>query len=335
MDVGLAMGWKLILGRLRGSWADYPRVRRLVRAVPARPPIFLTGSHRSGTTWLASMLAASGIWYIHEPFNPNKGRWSEMFSYRRAGTPSPDVDALAADVLAGGFREALGMPNSDRPWMPLRALGAPFSTLLVKDPLACLLTSYLADRFGVQPLVLFRHPAGFAASIIRLGWRQAKFLEAMLRDEALMADHLEPQRALLERYSREESLGATAALHGALYRVLWRWTQQGIGRALSFETLCADPIGEVERLFGELGLPYDERVREQHVRLCLGRVQPAASYRAHAVERNSRAMADGWRETLDSGQLSLLRGVWEQFEVPLYDSSREWELPGWVRESAQ
>ena len=320
------MNWKLTLGRMHASWREYPGVRERAAAVPARPPIFLTGSHRSGTTWLANMLAASGMWYVHEPFNPNKGRWPEMFTYRRAGTPSPDVDALMEEVLAGGFREALGMPNADRAWMPLRAFGAPFSTLLVKDPLACLLTGYLAERFAVQPLVLFRHPAGFAASIIRLGWRQAKFLQAMLRDEALMADHLEPQRALLEKHAREESLGSVAALHGALYRVLWRGTQQGVGRALSFESLCMDPIGGAERLFGELGLPYDERVREEHVRLCLGEAQPSANYRAHAVERNSRAMADGWRKTLDSHQLSLLREIWEQFEVPLYDNAAEWEL---------
>ena len=321
------MNWKLALGRLHGSWTDYPRARRRIAAIPARPPIFLTGTHRSGTTWLAKMLAASGIWYVHEPFNPNKNRWPEMFTYRRPGTRSAEVDALVADILAGGFREALRIPDADEGWMPLRLFGAPFSAMLLKDPLACLLTGYLAKRFGMQPLVLFRHPGGFAASVRHLGWPQAKFLQQILRDEALMADHLEPQRVLLEKYAGEEGLGTIAALHGALNRVLWRFTQKGIGRPLSFEELCLDPIANGKRLFVELGLPYDERVHQEHVRLCLGKAQPEQAYSAHAVERNSRAMADAWRAGFDREQMAVLRGVWERFEVPLYDAGSDWELP--------
>ena len=34
-------------------------------------PIVVTGSHRSGTTWVGRMLCLSGeAGYIHEPFNP-------------------------------------------------------------------------------------------------------------------------------------------------------------------------------------------------------------------------------------------------------------------------
>jgi len=66
------MNWKLLAGRLRDAWLDYPAARRRIAAVPHGPPIFLTGTHRSGTTWLAGMLAASGIWYVHEPFFPGR-----------------------------------------------------------------------------------------------------------------------------------------------------------------------------------------------------------------------------------------------------------------------
>src|SRR5947209_3701161 len=35
-----------------------------------RKPILVTGSHRSGTTWVGKMLAATpSVGYIHEPFN--------------------------------------------------------------------------------------------------------------------------------------------------------------------------------------------------------------------------------------------------------------------------
>lgn len=59
------MNWKLLAGRLRDAWLGYPSARKRIASVPHGRPIFLTGTHRSGTTWLAGMLAASGIWYVH------------------------------------------------------------------------------------------------------------------------------------------------------------------------------------------------------------------------------------------------------------------------------
>ncbi|HFQ91935.1 MAG TPA: hypothetical protein ENK29_03550, partial [Chromatiales bacterium] len=35
-------------------------------------PILVTGSHRSGTTWVGRMLTVSpALYYVHEPFNPS------------------------------------------------------------------------------------------------------------------------------------------------------------------------------------------------------------------------------------------------------------------------
>ena len=43
----------------------------LVNMSSNRKKILLTGSHRSGTTWVAKMIAAApSVGYIHEPFNP-------------------------------------------------------------------------------------------------------------------------------------------------------------------------------------------------------------------------------------------------------------------------
>ncbi|HET7483187.1 MAG TPA: sulfotransferase family protein, partial [Actinomycetota bacterium] len=37
------------------------------------PPIVVTGSHRSGTTWVGRIMALSrGTGYIHEPLNPSR-----------------------------------------------------------------------------------------------------------------------------------------------------------------------------------------------------------------------------------------------------------------------
>ena len=74
--------------------------------------ILVTGSHRSGSTWVGRMLAASpGVRYISEPFSVNSpsgvcradfGRWYTYVSDENAA----DYEDAIADTL--GFRYALG-----------------------------------------------------------------------------------------------------------------------------------------------------------------------------------------------------------------------------------
>ena len=307
---------------------EYPAVRRKVASVPAGRPIFLTGTHRSGTTWLAKMLAASGIWYVHEPFAPMKGRWPRCFDFRQSAIPDAEVDRHFSDVLAGGFRAALNLPNADHPLMPLRLLKPRFQRLLVKDPLACLLTEYLTQRFDLQTIILFRHPAGFVASICRLGWPRAEFLKQFLLDEPLMDAHLESHRPLIEKASKQDDLVAAATLCGALNLVLWRFVQQGVGKPLIFEELCSNPLDQLKALFAELGLPYDDRVRDAHHAACFGKQQEVAEYHPHAVARNSALMARSWTNQLSEDEIAQVRRIWDQFEVPLYQEEIDWTLVG-------
>ena len=67
------MNLKLQLGKLVCAYKEYPQQLNTFRKFPVGKPIFLTGTHRSGTTWIAKMLAPPGIWHLHEPFNPNQG----------------------------------------------------------------------------------------------------------------------------------------------------------------------------------------------------------------------------------------------------------------------
>ncbi|MFT3807421.1 sulfotransferase [Arenimonas sp.] len=318
------MNLRLLAGRLREAWVEYPAARRAIKAVPAGRPIFLTGAHRSGTTWLASMLACSGIWYVHEPFAPYKGRWPSSFSYRPMAERDDSVDELFTEVLNGGFRSALGLANADHPLMPLRIVPPSFDRLLVKDPLACLLTGYLTKRFDLRSLVLFRHPAGFASSVCRLGWPRGAFLRQFLDDRTLMEDHLEPYRALLERHAGEDSLASAAVLHGAINRVLWHWVELGIAQPLVFEHLCDQPIARLEALFGALDLPYNEQVRDAHMAACLGDEKASAEYLPHEIHRNSMAMSRSWVAQVDDAGLRTVREIWDAFQVPLYQSDQDW-----------
>jgi hypothetical protein len=318
------MTLKLTIGQLFEAWRSYPTARRKLQSVPRGRPIFLTGTHRSGTTWCGAMLAASGLWYIHEPFNPAKGKWPKTFTYARPQLANVEIDRVTQEILSGRFREALHLPYSDHPLMPLRAFPQPFRRILIKDPTACLLTGYLSNRFDFETFVLFRHPAGFASSVSRLKWPIAKFVRTLLASRPLMEDHLAPHRKLLARHAHEEGIAATATLHGALSAVLWRNVQQGVGRPLIFEKLCDAPIDRFAELFALLDLPYDDNVRRTHEALCLNQQLVGSSYAPHAVQRNSFTEAHSWKTQLKQDDIAIVREIWEQFGVPLYRHDHEW-----------
>ncbi|MCC9601230.1 hypothetical protein LOC67_11795 [Stieleria sp. JC731] len=271
------------------------------------------------------MLADPGLWYIHEPFNPNKGFWPDEFSYVPSGESSPEVDTYFSGLLSGRYRGTSLYPNTDLPWMPLRLIRPPIRRVLIKDPLACLLSPYLADRFKLRTVVLFRHPAGFVASVLRLGWPIAKFIQQFLSNDGLMADHLSRHSELLTKHQFGSDAPAAAVLHGSLNTVLWNLIQKRPGTDwYRFEDLCENPIARFQQVFATLGLPYTEHTRLRHESLCFRGDSDPASYHPHSVRRLSLAMGTSWKDELTSNQVNQIRDIWEQFEIPLYQGLDDW-----------
>jgi hypothetical protein len=314
-------GWRLDAGKLRDAWLAYPTQHREIRQCAAGKPIFIGGAHRSGTTWFAQMLAVPGLWYIHEPFNPNKEIWQEAFSYVRPGDESTAVNVYFRSLLQGEFRETANMPHCDHPLMPLRLMKPSIQRTMIKDPLACLLTGYRAAHFDILPIVLFRHPAGFVASVTRLGWPVGEYLSSFLKRADLMEDHLEPYRELMEKHQHSDGIEAAALLHGVLNVVQWNQIQANPAiRYYVFEELCQDPLSAFEKIFRDLNLPYNSATRDIHTALCLGGSRDPGDYHTHAVARNSIAMADSWKRQLDEGSVETIMKHWQLFSIPLYET---------------
>jgi hypothetical protein len=273
------------------------------------------------------MLAPPGLCYVHEPFNPVKRIWRQSFPYHRSNSRSHAIDGVISRILGGGYRQTWMMNNTSLPSMPLRMLGSPVSRIMIKDPLACLLTEYLFRCFSLMPLVLFRHPAGFVSSVIRLKWPSGSYLSEFLERDELMADHLEPYRQLMQSHVARNDVYSASVLYSVLNKVLWNQVQANPGiRYRRFEDLCRNPLVEFKAIYGEFNLPYTPETAEMHSRLCFNGPSNPDAYHIHAVDRNSAAMADSWKKQLSEADATAVRNVWTQFDVPLFTESDEWRL---------
>src|SRR6185295_18589108 len=124
--------------------------------------------------------------------------------------------------LHGKHRHLAQSPGRTQHWlMPLRILPPPISRALIKDPIACLMSEYLSQQFGLTTIVLFRHPAGFVSSMIRLKWCPKKVLEQFLACEPLMAEWLAPFASCIESSKMKDPVESATALYGCLNTVLW------------------------------------------------------------------------------------------------------------------
>jgi hypothetical protein len=294
-------------------------------------PILVTGAHRSGTTWVGKMLAlAPGVAYLHEPFSPktpkglspagfdryftvvtaaNEGRY-------RAGlqrTLEQRYDLGAQLRSARSWRDVARIP---RDYVRLRRTRSSSERALVKDPIALLSAEWLAESFGMVVVVLIRHPAAFAASLKRLGWKHsfATFIqdgqvpevvrpfEAEIREQAIRPGEILAQAALLWRL---------------LYNAVDGYRERHPDWAfVRHEDASAASVATFERLYAQLGLDFTAGAREAIVRASAAD-NPAELTTPHAVELDSAASLGRWRDDLTTAEIETLRertrDVWPRF----------------------
>ena len=245
----------------------------LAPVAPQAGPILVTGSHRSGSTWVGNVLAlAPRTGYVHEPFNTKTRagicdvRFPSDFFHvtaeNEAAYLGPLRDTLAWRYALGPEIRALRTPRDAarmaRDLAYTEAKRRSRARVIMKDPLALFSADWLSRRFDMPVVVIIRHPAAFVASLIAANW--VRFPFRILRDqERLMADRLAPFRA---------DIAAAAETHPDPVGVgvlLWRAIHHHI-RLLQdehpdwifvrHEDLSREPVAAFREVYRRLSLPF-------------------------------------------------------------------------------
>lgn len=286
-------------------------------------PILVTGAHRSGTTWVGRVLAASAtpVGYIWEPFNPRHRlgtfpiRFPHYFHYlcaeNGASCAGPIADMLAFRYRLPAELRSLRSPRDagrmGRDWWHFVRSRRRNATPLLKDPIALFSSGWLAETFDMRVLVLIRHPAAFADSIRRRGWRHrfADFLEQPL----LMRDFLGPYeggiRAASDRPPEilDEAILLWNILYGTAARLQDTHPEWAFAR---HEDLAREPVGGFRDLYSQLGLRWSGAV-EQLVLRTSDASNPADAVRVDSIRRNSAEQARSWRAHLSAEEIARIR----------------------------
>jgi hypothetical protein len=275
----------------------------MISEAPGKP-ILVTGSHRSGTTWLASILAlADHTLMAHEPFNIERwayaldGLAKRWFTYAPALPQGPALEAF--DKVINRRTGKVFLKNQLQHWIPPLRRGR----LIIKDPISALSSDWLASNFDLEVIVLVRHPAAFAASLKRLEWRYP--FDHFLEQDLLMHRHLEPYRA--EIASKPENIVEQAAIvWKCVYAVLFTYLNRNPNWLVrKHEVLSTNPMTELRNLYEVLGLKWTGTVKnevEKYTRSGNPVVAPEGI--VHHMRRDSAAIVSQWRTILTEEEIA-------------------------------
>lgn len=304
----------------------------------AQAPILVTGAHRTGTTWVGKMLAASPqAAYISEPLNV----------LHRTGVMHAPVSKwytlICEENEAGylpAFRELLAFRYGL--WREIRSLrsrkdflrmGRDFSIFLrgrflrqrplIKDPFAVFSAPWFAGRLGCRVVITVRHPAAFASSLKRLGW-PFDFRD-LLDQPLLMQKWLGVDRAEMEAVQEDDIIGQAALLWRMVYRVVTRMMRLHPSFiVVRHEDLSLDPISCYRDLYAALDLDFTPRV-EQTILNASSSENPTelSQKKIHAVKLDSRANLDNWKKRLSEDEIARIQKMTGK-TANLFYSDEEW-----------
>jgi hypothetical protein len=289
------------------------------------------------------LAAAPGVAYVHEPFNvdypPGEGVCRVRFPYWYTAVTAENErlyrDALrdtvalryslgAALRAARSARDLRRCLDEYRRYRDSRGRGA---TALVKDPLAFFSAEWLASRFDMSVVVVVRHPAAFASSLVKLNWTHP--FSHFVEQPVLMRDLLRPFADEIRAFSASERpvLDQAILLWRIVYTSALRYRERNPEWIfVRHEELSRDPVGEFAALYHRLGLEPTAKARaviEEHSSSRDPSDVDASAGSEHILRRDSRANMMNWRRRLTPEQIERVRAGVEDVS-PAFYAAEDW-----------
>lgn len=269
---------------------------------------FVTGMHRSGTTWVGQMVdrALPGC-IIHEPMNAHVGlrgvdKWyygpkdkshvttliGEMIQGRRSFRRRRDKDGLLKNLARtiGGSRYERDLAA---------ALGSGSSTLLLKDPFLIRVGSVLVEAFDAKGVIMVRHPAALINSLKRMGWTLPA-LDGLEPGPAQADPNLQfafdVGRFWSALYAEVETQLAIAPNHLLLVR---------------HEDMCVEPVRIGGEILVHLGIPTNEKAQDFLRVSTSGNAGEMSGNQLHNMHRDARKLVSSWRHSLPPAEIEAVQ----------------------------
>lgn len=299
----------------------------------AKKPVIISGSPRSGSTWIGRVIEKhSDSRYIHEPFNIGIERDDNPFKFwmegvfdaqgnnhlRKVKKYLDNFHKVTLDFIKDQFKQLGGLKASrDVVW---RVRERNRLTTIIKDPIAFFAAEWLGENLSDKIIITIRHPGAVVASLKQKEWGY-EFAQ-MLKQPILMEKYLNPLRSEIEEFANDSS--KTIVEQGAL---LWRCVyltnlilmeNHKEWLFVKNEELSLDPIGEYEKIFNYIELPFSDEVKSY-----IEESTNAKSGQETDLVRDSRKNVDKWKQILSPSEIEFVKSFTKDVWVKYY-TEKDW-----------
>ncbi|WP_434811670.1 sulfotransferase [Microbacterium sp. bgisy189] len=282
---------------------------------PDRAPILVTGVPRSGTTWLARLLAqGNGLALAgREPMNPRRGQYAlggTLSGWARVTNPTP-AQQRALALAYRGLNPLTYSRYGHRQW----AAPWPRTRVVIKDPFAMLSVPAVMAATGARAVLLYRHPGAVLASYRRMGWSpDLAELRAVLAsvDGSGLPELPEPGEA--------NEVEAMCAFWSVLHALTLRdvvsdgVTSDGV-HIVSHHELASGGTPAGRTLASRLGIGWNSAMAGE---LSRESSTAAVATQLHNFDRSPAEVADAWRANVSTDEVEILervaKPVWDRLE---------------------
>jgi hypothetical protein len=301
-----------------------------------KKPILVTGSHRSGTTWVGRMISLDrDVGYIHEPFNIdlppgyNKLKLNYWFTNINSNYPNEEnIKSELTDILnfKYQFYEQIQRGNNFKDFL---RIGRELSKYLenniynrrplIKDPIAIMSAEWLYKTFDMNVIVLIRHPASFVSSLKRLGWKFQ--FSNLLKQKELMTEKLYPFNEEIENFTIDEKNIIDQAI--LLWRIIYYVVKEYRKKYPNWifkrhEDLANNPVEEFRDIYKKIGLNYTKSIENKITKYSsLENPNEVTFKQRDSIKRNSKSQIAIFKKRLSTREINYIKektkDVWIHF----------------------
>jgi len=302
-----------------------------------KKPILITGSHRSGSTWVGKMIGLSSqVGYIWEPFNIKhrpgicSAKFEHWFQY-----VNHENGALYEKALRDCISFRYNLPAEMKALSSIKDVGrlirdvllfslyrARKSRPLLKDPIAFLSAGWLAETFDMDVVVIIRHPAAFAGSLKKANW---EFPFSHLLSQPLLMSNLTEFERDIEEYStkKRDFVDQASLLWNIVHSVVLRYKRTYPDWIyVRHEDLSKDPVNGFKEIYRTLGIDFDASI-EQTILEYTSANNPREQESMASVRRDSLQNIQNWKRRLSTDEIERVRKNTKEISSQFY-SDTEW-----------
>jgi len=300
--------------------------------------IFITGMHRSGTTWIAAILSKSNHFILkdEEIFRPNQpiqstpiDKWYLYINHDNQEKYNTFISNIVNNkyYYLSSLKKVKGLRNifhvsKNKAHSIFRRNFEKCNPIMFVEPIGLLSAPWFVDKFNCKCLVIIRHPASIISSMKKLGWgfdfnifsTQVDLIDKYFYD--FKYDITNPP-------DKNDSIGCGILLWKMLYSVVAIYENLYDNWVfVKYENLAKNPMNGFKSLCRKMRLDYSEKVEDRieelsstnnPIELPLGKSEDN--------KRNSIKLINIWKTRLDKDEIIHIRKEVEAYSKRWYNDS--------------